>query len=203
MCHGLQQDLTGDDGLSMITRLKQIRVLGRSIPAIMVFIALCGEASAIGNSPFRIEVGYSHTLASAAGIVDLSRSLAVRLKLIEVTLAPSNSFAVGIPGSDGDIIFSPFRKKLPVEPYISGGLATSFLWIQDSSVAYRVVDLYPTLGLGAERLLFFLPKAPSVFLELGVIAGAHEVSYSSSNAWPPWILPQILVLPRVTVGLRL
>jgi hypothetical protein len=147
-------------------------------------------------------------------MADITRWLAVRLNLLSISWsADSASRDFGVEGGSGfstfeeaGLVLSPWRGKLKVQPYAFGGLGVSFVdhALRGIGVETRTVEVRGSYGVGVEPLLFFLPHAPALFLELGQVFGGGNmfvvgIPYEGGANW--WWAR--LSNTRIAVGVRL
>lgn len=206
----------------------EIRLDGRKIdrpprgviPAtavIIVVLVLCSTVSALGHSPFRLEGAYVYpNRVAVSGMADITRWLAVRVSLLSVywTADSTTHDFVSVGGTgfsafeDAGLVLSPWRGRLKIQPYAFGGIGAGFVEHvnEQRGLITRSVLLHGTYGLGVEPLLFFLPHAPALFLELGQLFAGSQTSVIglpqlTQPTW--WWLPELHAQTRIAVGIRI
>jgi hypothetical protein len=174
---------------------------------------------ALGSSPFRLDAAsaFSEQRANIAvsGVVDLNRRLALRLCLLSVRfeLGPYDNTEVclgapevlGVSAFDAaNVLYSPFRDRWRVEPYVHGGLGFGYSLVARGDSALEQTALEFRLGLGVERLLFFLKKAPSVFIEnTMVIGGTHARIPRPQGSGANQLFPELKLEQELRIGVRI
>jgi hypothetical protein len=189
---------------------------------IVLLVLAAGVARGIGSTPFRIDVltenGYARGCVNltANGMVDINRRVALRLCLLNawVSFSPYDAYrvrlgapeALGISGfNETEVLYSPFRDRWRVEPYIHGGFGFDCSRSVRGDTTRSRTALEVRFGLGAERLLFFLKKAPSLFVENAmVLGGESEVLHMPSRfSFGRPSFPELKMEQVLRVGIRI
>jgi len=185
--------------------------------AVLSVLVLCSAAFALGHSPFRLEGAYIYpNRVAVSGMADITRWLAVRVSLLSAYWESDTSYhdfvVVGGSGfsafEDVGLVVSPWRNRLKVQPYAFGGLGVTFGDHDNMSrgIEVRTLWLRGTYGVGVESLLFFLPHAPALFLELGQVFSGMQttlVGLPGLNQWPWGWIPELKAVTRIAVGVRI
>jgi hypothetical protein len=172
--------------------------------AALVLVGLFSGVMALGSSRFRLEAAYvspDSDYFRISGMVDITRWLTARLSLIEVRPPPDFGLSIANPVAqyypmDGPtLILSPWRGRSKVEPYLFAGIGFHAQSQVQQNATFQTLYGTAVYGLGIDRLLFFLPHAPSLFLEVGqsVFSGTW-----SHHFWDLVIGPDA----RIVAGLR-
>ena len=185
--------------------------------AIIVVLVLCSTLSALGHSPFRLEGAYVYpNRVAVSGMADITRWLSVRLSLLDVHWSVDSALRyVRAKGGSGfttfeeaGLVLSPWRDRLKVQPYAFGGLGISFADSNDMRHGIQIskLALQGSYGIGVEPLLFFLHRAPALFLELGQTFGGRQTTIHGlpQLPLPPWYwVPELKAVTRIAVGVRI
>ena len=185
--------------------------------AIIVVLVLCSTLSALGHSPFRLEGAYVYSnRVELSGMADITRWLAVRVSLLSAYWSvDSDDRYFGLESDAGILAFnaaylmvSPWHRRLRIQPYAFAGLGARY-W-QGTGVTQGETDemliFRASYGVGVEPLLFFVPHAPALFLELGqVVTGSNMVFQGvPHDPYPPlWWLENLRTGTRIAVGIRI
>lgn len=175
----------------------------------LLILVVSSSVMALGASPFRIEGAYALTNGRGAlsGMVDFNRRLAWRLHLAEfgpdyLSLGPG----LVSPGtSEMAVVWSPWRDRLSVEPYCFGGLGGRYERHRHGDTTSTRVGVALPFGFGVERLLFFWPKAPSLFFETRLLLYGDQttVRHESSIPGTQRFLPELKLEQELRIGVRM
>jgi hypothetical protein len=198
-------------------RMTSSRRRGHALHAVLLVPVLVSTLSALGQSPFRLEGAYVYpNRVAVSGMADITRWLAVRLSLLsaywssdtsrrDFTLEGGSGFSAF---EDVGLVVSPWRDRLRVQPYAFGGIGAKFADADLTSrgIELGFVELKGTYGIGVEPLLFFLPRAPSLFLELGqTFSGKKTTVFGlpQTDPYPWWWIQDLMPVTRIAAGIRL
>ena len=182
--------------------------------AILIVLVMCSTLFALGHSPFRLEGAYVYpSRVDVSGMADITRWLAVRVNLLSASWSGDSSLRdFGVEGGSGfstfeeaGLVLSPWRKKFRIQPYAFGGIGASFADHDNLVMAIetRTLTLQGSYGLGVEPLLFFLPEAPVLFLEIGEVFGGSITGIIGLPQLPNPLWPKLGTKTRIAVGIRL
>jgi hypothetical protein len=182
-----------------------------AVAAILVGV-FSSSSVAIGGSPFRLEGAFvTPKTLRVSGMVDFTRWLSARLCLVSVRLPPNFSVSLALPsGADAFsvdfpdqacLICSPWRGRLKVQPYVFAGLGFGYAQYTDPKTdsGFSILLRTATYGVGVEPLMFFLPRAPALFLEAGQAFYQEALSFLPGQRVNVGLHP----VSRVAVGLRI
>jgi hypothetical protein len=173
----------------------------------------------LGSSRFRLEGGYVlSNRAEISGLVDITRWLTARVCLADAwwssdSRASDVGVSFALPGgaefsplNEASLVLSPWRDRLKVKPYAfaGAGLYLERHYNAAHQMGTLTMSARANYGLGVEPLLFFWPRLPSLFLELGEsVSGSNMVIFGNSgdsgSPWLPYLKPEV----RIAVGLRI
>lgn len=176
----------------------------------MVFlvVALCASGWALGNSPFRVEGAYApfDPTVAASGMVDLTRRVALRLRLAEFNFGSRRGFVVGLgePGpNELNVLWSPWRDQWRVEPYCFGGAGLRCSNWERGDTSFSQVRFALPLGIGVEQLLFFWPEAPSFFIESRLLLYGDQTTLTLNPAPGQGLSPELKLEQQLRIGIRI
>jgi len=199
----------------MVNKTSNLKV-GFFIRTTLFTLIISTSCYALRNIPVRIEGAYFpfDNSITLKGMIDIKRTLAIRLCLAGLKISPDIELNLGIPGVIGssvvnnlDVVYSPWRGKMKIQPYCFGGCGFTYSKLTDN-LRGRITEsteINLSIGVGLDSLLFFFPKIPALFLENRLLFSGSQIFTRglTSVTNRPSLLPELQLETTLGIGFRL